>query len=46
VREAGKPLKVVKASQDATSGAAQRRVVQYALRVPFERRAPPAGSRQ
>jgi hypothetical protein len=46
VREAGKPFKVVEASQDATSGAAQRRVVQYALRVPFERRAPPAGSRQ
>ena len=46
VREAGKPFKVIEASQDATSGAAQRRVVQYALRVPFERRAPPAGSRQ
>ena len=46
VREAGKPFKVVGASQDATSGAAQRRVLQYALRVPFERRAPPAGSRQ
>jgi hypothetical protein len=46
VREAGKPLKVVKASQDASSGAAQRRVAQYALCVPFERRVPASGSRQ
>jgi len=43
VRREGKPFKVVAATPDSSSGAAHGRVVQFALCVPFERRAPPVG---
>ena len=43
VRREGKPFKVVAATPGSSSGAAHGRVVQFALRVPFERRAPPVG---
>ena len=43
VRREGKPFKVVEATQGPGSVAAHARVVQFALSVPFKRRAPPVG---